>query len=415
MNFALLGDDLRTLPLARAIAAAAHHQLSSTALAARCHAALCAEYPSLRACRSWEDLLADPDLDAVIVSGDDDRILAAARQLSAAGKSLILLPTPDQSSALLYELTLIQTDAAIHLVPLLALRAHPLVQKLQHLMQSGGFGTIHHVQIERRSVPAQPGAGAPLLSADQLRTCLLEDVDLLRCLGGDYDQVTASRSGDATRGVSLATVMLAGSASPPAVWSATATRLEEAWHLTVAGERGTALLSGDPARLEFRFESRLMEGPEHAGHREDLASAEPPEEGNSSAHATVHVDPGAWQLEHTESMFAGRHVRPDWTDLTRAFELLDAVDRSVRRRRTIDLHYEAPSERNVFKTQMTAVGCSLLVLTLVATIAYLVLAAMFDLNATVKHVARFLIFLPLGVFLVLQMLLFLTKPANRER
>ena len=78
----------------------------------------------------------------------------------------------------------------------------------------------------------------------------------------------------------------------------------------------------------------------------------------------------------------------------------------------IDLYYEVPSERSVFKTQMTAVGCSLLVLTLLATVVYLIVATMFDLNATVKHVARVLIFLPLVVFLAMQVLLFLTKPSS---
>ncbi len=35
-------------------------------------------------------------------------------------------------------------------------------------------------------------------------------------------------------------------------------------------------------------------------------------------------------------------------------DLVDAVARSMRRRRTIDLHLEETSERNQFKTQMTA-------------------------------------------------------------
>lgn len=405
MNFALLGDDLRTLPLARAILASPRHTLSVTVLAPRCHAALRTQEPAPRVCQSWEELLADASLDAVILSGDDDHILAAARQLSAAGKSLIVLPSPGQSSALLYELTLIEADAPIRLIPLLALRVHPIVRTLQGLMQSRAFGSVHHVQLERHILPAQPAPGAPLLSPEQLSACLLEDFDLLRCLGGDYDQVTASRTGDAARGVSLATVTLAGSASPPVVWSATATRLEATWRLSVAGESGTALLTGAPERLEFHLETNFADGPENANRRM----------GEASTKLIVGVDPGPWQLEHAEGVLAGRRAPPDWTDLIRAFELLDAVERSVRRRRTIDLHFEAPSERSVFKTQMTAVGCSLLVLTLVATIAYLLLAAMFNLNATVKHVARFLIFLPLGVFLVLQFLLFLTKPASRER
>lgn len=394
MDFALLGDDLRALPLARAIVASHRHTLLWTVLAPRCHAELLKLHSGLRSCASWEELLSGPSIDAVIVCGDDERVLTAMRQLPAAGKSLAILPVPGQTSALVYELTLIQADAAVHLVPLFPLQSHPLLIRLHDLIAEGTLGRVHHVQLERRMVPAESGPAAPLLSAGELSSAFLGDVDVLRFLGGNYDQVTASRSGDAGGGVSLATVTLGGTASPQAIWSATADRSGAAWCLTVAGAAGSATLSGDPSRLEFSLECSTPH-----------ANGEP---------APVSADPGPWLLGHFESAVSGQRIRPDWTDLTRAFELLDAVDRSIRRRRTIDLHFEVPSERSVFKTQMTAAGCSLLVLTFVATVIYLVVANVFNLNDTVKHVARLLIFLPLGVFLVLQLLLFLTKPASPE-
>jgi len=67
-----------------------------------------------------------------------------------------------------------------------------------------------------------------------------------------------------------------------------------------------------------------------------------------------------------------------WTDLVRAFEVVDAARVSVRRRRAIDLHSETASERNLFKSQMTALGCLTLTLTLVGVLFLLLLMPMLD-------------------------------------
>jgi len=47
-------------------------------------------------------------------------------------------------------------------------------------------------------------------------------------------------------------------------------------------------------------------------------------------------------------------------------ELVEATARSLRRGRTVDLHYERVSESGNFKSVMTSVGCVLLLLVLVA-------------------------------------------------
>ena len=59
-------------------------------------------------------------------------------------------------------------------------------------------------------------------------------------------------------------------------------------------------------------------------------------------------------------------AHPDLLDGTRAMELVEATARSLRRGRTVDLHYERVSESGNFKSVMTSVGCVLLLLVLVA-------------------------------------------------
>ncbi len=62
----------------------------------------------------------------------------------------------------------------------------------------------------------------------------------------------------------------------------------------------------------------------------------------------------------------------------RAFDLLDAARRSLTRKRTVELQFESTSERSQFKTQMTAVGCSLLLLTMFGMIGLLFAGRMLD-------------------------------------
>jgi myo-inositol 2-dehydrogenase/D-chiro-inositol 1-dehydrogenase len=56
---------------------------------------------------------------------------------------------------------------------------------------------------------------------------------------------------------------------------------------------------------------------------------------------------------------------PNLLDGTRAMELSEAVVRSLKRGRTVDLHYEEISEAGTFKGVMTSVGCVILLAILV--------------------------------------------------
>ena len=165
--------------------------------------------------------------------------------------------------------------------------------------------------------------------------------------------------------------------------------------LTLRGVRGTAELKGDDAgtRLTLRIKVEGM-----------------PEE-----RAEQTFDPGPRILERFAAAEEGEPTSPEWVDGLRAFELLAATHHSLERRRAIDLHFDPPSERSTFKTQMTAVGCCLLMLTLFGMVALLLIGAAareLGLPPIVMRVGVFLVFAPLGLFLLLQMLLILAKPSS---
>ena len=58
---------------------------------------------------------------------------------------------------------------------------------------------------------------------------------------------------------------------------------------------------------------------------------------------------------------SGRAAHPDLSDGTRAMEVSEGVARSLRRGRTIELHYEEISEAGTFKSVMTSFGCLALI------------------------------------------------------
>ena len=412
MRFALTGNDRVALCVARAVALHPDHRLVRQVASAHGHST-----PLLAAgvthCQSWEDLLVDPEVDAVIVGEEGEQGRQAVRQLAQAGKFVLFGPDLTQPAEFFYELALMEGESPGRLFPLLAARAHPAVLELGEMLDRQELGRLRHVRLERR-IAANPD-GASLLSESVIERALLEDADLLRILCGDYDQVTALRSGDVEQGYSLANVTLGGPKVPQAVWAAAAGASDE-WRLTLTGEGRSALLEGDPDAGRLRL---TVDGAQETISLEDVED-DPGEWLLEAFVASVAVEGNAERQEGPEDKERGRGgdkesgLTPSlWRELARSVELVEAVERSVRRRRTIDVHFESPSERGMFKTQMTAVGCSLLIFTLLGVVVYLIAAAAIPFPAWLKQLMVALIFLPLGIFLAAQLLLFVTRPAGR--
>ena len=388
MNFALLGNDPAVLPLVSAITGHSRHALTHAALPGDLQGELMRLVPRARICGNWDELLLEERLDAVIVAGHEEGVLEGARQLAAAGKALVVLPSADQGLDWVYQLTLVRDDTRVLLVPIFPQQGRPAVRRALELIQDGQLGTLLHLQFERERPPKEPAAGPPLLEREEIERELLPDVDLLRAFGGDYDQVTAVHSGTVGPRVSVATVTLAGRNLPEATWTLRAAERAR-WSLKVTGVGGQLTLECSGADDE----PVLLLG----GVRQDLSG--------------VAEDAGTALLASVEQALSGERVRPNWSDLTRAFEIVDATRRSIARRRTIDQHFETTSERSLFKTQMTAIGCGVLVFTIFAVILLLIAGAVFDPGDRAMRIARVLVFLPLFLFLVLQGLLWITRPS----
>ncbi len=357
MKFALLGEDPHIAGFVRAIDVAPGHQLVAAAFCPSLTAELSSKTPGVPIRNRWEDLLVEQGIDAVVVAGSDENVLTGARHLAGAGTAVLLSLSAGQGSTFVYELTLIRDDTHVVLFPLIRSEVDPRISQLVDLIRNGQVGQVVDLQFSR-DIAGRSDASGKLLSVSELDEHLLNDIGLLRRVGGRYDQVTALRSGPAENRISQANVSLAGEGLPQAVWSIRTDANQSKWELSVTAEQGRFVL----AEMENRV---VLEQVADSGTRELAAPKDV-------------SDTDTLLLRRFEHAMRGEAVSPDWTSAVHLFETVDATHRSIKRRRTIDLHFETTSERSIFKTQMTAIGCGLLLLTLFGLIALLTLGALLD-------------------------------------
>ncbi|MGE3317528.1 MAG: hypothetical protein AB7O26_20635 [Planctomycetaceae bacterium] len=353
MKLALLGDDPLALEIVRAITSSPGDQLATATFAGRSEAEVQRIAPGVRITTRWDELLADSSIDGVIVAGAEPEILEAAKQLAAAGKPLWVVPQAAQGSTFFYELSLVRDDTGVLLVPALPPRADALVAAIRDSIARNEIGKLQYLELTREL----PGSASQIPLAE-IDAAMLHDVDLLRWLGGDYNQVTAIHYGAGESGVATASVTLSGGGNPEAVWNVKRTSRNAVWELKLTGETATIVLARDAAG-NFSTNAPLP-GP--------------------NATSPIPTDRAAAILGHFKRARELPATAREWTDIVRDMEIVEATHRSVRRRRTIDLHFESTSERSLFKTQMTAIGCGVLTFTLLAVVALLISTPLLDVR-----------------------------------
>lgn len=122
---------------------------------------------------------------------------------------------------------------------------------------------------------------------------------------------------------------------------------------------------------------------------------------------------------------AGQPLACDWPQACHDLELAESAAASIRRRRTIEVIHEAPTEQDAFKAVMSSVGCALLMVILLVLLVWGVIAgielaqhrvadAIPGPEAGVAREGRSLWLrlwpvYPLAAFLLLQFLVYLAK------
>ena len=99
-------------------------------------------YPGARATGVFEELLADPDLDAVVIATPVPTHYALAKRALEAGKHVFVEKPPAMRAAEMEELVQLSEAAGLVLMPGHLLLYHPGVQKLKDLIERGELGEV---------------------------------------------------------------------------------------------------------------------------------------------------------------------------------------------------------------------------------------------------------------------------------
>ena len=115
-------------------------------------AAFSSRYPRARATGDFAEMLADPELDAVVIATPVPTHYELAKQALEAGKHVLVEKPPAMKGLEMDELVELATDRDLVLMPGHLLLYHPGVRKLKELVDSGELGDVLCVYTNRQNL-----------------------------------------------------------------------------------------------------------------------------------------------------------------------------------------------------------------------------------------------------------------------
>lgn len=293
--------------------------------------------------RDLDDALARAGVEVVIVGGPIDSRGEALRRAAAEGLAIICLHPPGDDSEAYYQVTLSRDETGAAIVPDLPLRLHPGVDQVRRALITNEFGAFRGLRLD---VPCIEGKNL-------VREVFARGVDVVRALVGEIEALTATGDPPGEDPDLELVVQLRAAEGRRAelrAWCGPA----EPGRLTLQGASGSLTLEFETTREQpLRLIRRESQMPEESTHFEAW-----------NPHAAIFSVLMASRDRHDGSILSSPNIH----DGTRAMELVEATARSLRRNRTVDLHYEAISEESSFKSVMTSTGCMILVASLFAVL-----------------------------------------------
>lgn len=366
MKFCVIGNNNFASGLLSELVRSSEHSLSICAIdGALLDAAAAAGIP-LQLAATAEEALLEPGVTVVVLAAQDpEETLRLSRAASQADRHVVVIPPDPCSPAFSFELHLVLDESRSAIIPLTGRFALAELPPEDLEFSTDPRQTLQ-LAIELPIADSSP---------ETIRRQVQSGLDILSASGFRYTQVTALES-LAPDGSFLSRLITLNSHSsteqvlPPAT-------------LTL---RPAAMLASRQTELRINRADGTVQN--------------------------VAVRDSFAVLPRVDYLCGNRVHCSKWMEsFSATLELAEAVEKSLRRRRTVDVHFDTGSERGVFKSQMTAIGCGVLVFMMLGMVAYLIVAQLTDLPKWALHAARVLWIAPLVIFLIAQALL----PVARRR
>ncbi len=386
MRFAIIGQSAEAVVLADSIRATSAHQLGPCCVAGSLAAAMTARGIAFSLVASPEEAIIEPGVDVVVVAeADVDTSIFLARHASQADRHVLVIPPDEVSTAYSFELHLLLDESNFGIVPLTG-------RWYVEFDQTSAAKIQENVQQLSLDLPLTDN------SAD-LRRRQLRGVDALCGCGYEYTRVTALDVPGAdgqllSRSVTLSASDASDAQVPPGILTF---RLEPSLKVFTAQNSESDQRPQDVTTLVVT----RTDGTEH--HINTALQCPPgsgfrPEDGAFVTCLVAHL---------TDRDKCQNHM----DQFSNTLEMTAGLEKSLRRRRTIDVYFDGISERSAFKTQMTAIGCGVLTYVIFGMVAFLIMAQLTSLPPMFLQIARIVWIAPVVLFLFAQFLL----PLARER
>jgi hypothetical protein len=406
MKLALLGTDAEVLLLAANAAADGHQIVWTGDVRPEDHASLKQFLPGHTDIRAdWETLLDHATADAVLMgcgAADAELRTEQLKRLVADAVPLLVVHPINLSVLVYYELDMVRRETGAVLRHYNPLLGHPLLVEIASWVRDGHdtIGRVLQVSCTRDVADS---------SRDAVLSGLARDAELLAAVAGDIRHVSAmgpsgtrlqidvERALDASESRSYASLQVQMTTSSPASlrWSTVPSPISTGKvEMALIGERGAIYWaqSNPPASGTSSEPTYSLRVSTHDTPLE-LPSFDPPRTAIRQLQAAI-----------AESDSQRRAATSTWSKATQAMEVVDAVELSLQKGRTIEVLQQQLTPQLAFRGTMAAIGCGLLLLTIVvATITAVLGGAEWMLQKPLVAHWPWAVLAVLGFFLLLQL------------
>jgi len=389
MKFALLGTDTDALSLAAIVRETGHTIGWLGDVRSQDAPSVAQIAPGLTDRASeWELLLDRRIVDAVVVGRGNLSLELRAEQLKrlAAEAVPLLVVHPALDSVLpYYEIDMARRESGALICHYNPLLVREVLVELSQWVANGhpAVGSIHQITCERR------------IPDGDRRTAfrhLARDAEFIAVIAGDIRRVTAIGPPAADRSFASLQVQISAASQPTIRWSVRiASRGESGLVVTLLGDQGSVTL-------------QILENRQYG--EESICYLETASE-HQQDHQYLQVDdPATTTVQHFLKALedpSGTAENSTWESATRAMEVLDAVELSLEKARTIDVYQQQLTERLAFRGIMAALGCGLLIVIILVIILVTVIGgAEANVGQRLLPAWPMMLLAMLGFFLLLQ-------------